>query len=149
LAHAPLSGAGAARFGGRFNPAGVPALYLSEDLETAVAEYQQDIGLRPGTFCAFDVSLTHTLDLSNAEARAVVGVAAEDLACPWRELLLVDKVTPPSWTLARRLIEQDCAAIRVPSTRRSGGVNLVVWRWNDIPERRIIALDPNEDLAPL
>ena len=37
-AHAPLSGAGAAARGGRCNEPGMPALYMSERFETAVAE---------------------------------------------------------------------------------------------------------------
>jgi RES domain-containing protein len=36
----PLSGAGAARQGGRPNRAGVHALYLATSQETAIAEYQ-------------------------------------------------------------------------------------------------------------
>src|SRR5690606_36596376 len=38
----PLSGAGAARQGGRFNRPGQVALYLSTDEATALAEYKQD-----------------------------------------------------------------------------------------------------------
>ena len=38
---APVSGAGAARFGGRANRPGINALYLSLELETALAEYRQ------------------------------------------------------------------------------------------------------------
>jgi RES domain-containing protein len=36
--HAPLSGGGAAIRGGRFNPAGIPAFYLSLTVETALKE---------------------------------------------------------------------------------------------------------------
>jgi RES domain-containing protein len=38
---APVSGAGAARMGGRANRAGVNALYLSLEPETALAEYRR------------------------------------------------------------------------------------------------------------
>lgn len=38
----PLSGAGAARQGGRFNRPGQEALYLSTDEATTLAEYKQD-----------------------------------------------------------------------------------------------------------
>lgn len=51
-AHDPLSGAGAAVRSGRFNHPGIPALYMSEDFSTGVAEYEQDLGIRPGTLCA-------------------------------------------------------------------------------------------------
>jgi RES domain-containing protein len=36
--HLPLSGDGAAASGGRFNPKGIPALYLSLSVETALIE---------------------------------------------------------------------------------------------------------------
>ena len=39
--HAPTSGAGASQHGGRANRPGIDALYLSLDLPTALAEYQQ------------------------------------------------------------------------------------------------------------
>ena len=43
-AFVPLSGAGAASEGGRFNRAGVEALYLSLPPQTALEEYRQDYG---------------------------------------------------------------------------------------------------------
>lgn len=48
-AHRPLSSEGAALRGGRWNEPGRQALYMSEDFVTAVAEYEQDLGIRPGT----------------------------------------------------------------------------------------------------
>ena len=47
--HKPLSGQGAARCGGRCNVPGQPALYMSEGFATAITEYEQDLGVRPGT----------------------------------------------------------------------------------------------------
>ncbi len=39
-AYIPISGSGAASHGGRANRNGINALYLSLDLETAIAEYK-------------------------------------------------------------------------------------------------------------
>lgn len=51
---APTSGAGAGAYGGRANRPGVNALYLSLELETALAEYQQlDALLPPGLLVSF------------------------------------------------------------------------------------------------
>ncbi|MBX3726172.1 MAG: RES domain-containing protein [Xanthomonadales bacterium] len=43
----PLSGAGAAKVGGRLNRKGMPRLYLSDSIETAIPEYQQFSPLIP------------------------------------------------------------------------------------------------------
>jgi RES domain-containing protein len=44
---APTSGDGAAGQGGRLNRKGTPALYLSADTQTAIAEYKQASALVP------------------------------------------------------------------------------------------------------
>jgi len=56
-AWAPISGEGAGRYGGRFNPVGVPALYTSWRMETAWREAQQGFAFKaqPLTVCAYDV----------------------------------------------------------------------------------------------
>ena len=53
-AYLPTSGAGAAKHGGRANRPGVEALYLSSDVDTALAEYQQAAPvLPPGTIASY------------------------------------------------------------------------------------------------
>ena len=135
-AHEPLSGQGAARFGGRWNPKDVPALYMSAELTTAVAEYEQDLGIRPGTFVAYDVDVAGIADLR----------ASPIAFDPWKRFLLVDGRIPPSWDLARELMDAGRAGALVPSAQQPGGTNLVLWRWNDAPDRSVRALDPNRDL---
>ena len=83
-AHAPLSGEGAARHGGRWNPRGTQALYMSADLTTAVAEYEQDLGCRPGTFVAYDVAVDGVVDLRGT------AIVME----PWKTILLVERQIP-------------------------------------------------------
>lgn len=100
-AHQPPSGKGAARQGGRYNPPGVPALYMFEDFVTAIAEYEQDLGIRPGTLCAYQVDLDGIVDLTDADARAAVGVEPSDLIAPWKTIALIDGKRPPTWTLPR------------------------------------------------
>ena len=145
-AHAPLSGAGAARHGGRYNAPGTPALYLSEDLLTAIAEYEQELGIRPGTFCAYDVEVADMIDLLQETSRAGLDVTMDDLLAPWQEIAFVRGEQPPTWTLARRLQQDGFAGARVPSAVLSSAANLVLWRWNDGPDRRVIAHDPLGDL---
>jgi RES domain-containing protein len=145
-AHDPLSGAGAASRGGRHNEPGMPALYMSEQFATAIAEYEQDLGIRPGTLCAYDVTVGQVVDLCDAETRSAARVDPDDLRCPWKKYAFIDKTRPPTWDIARRLFDAGASGIRVPSVQAVGGVNLVLWRWNDTPDRAVVALDPLGDL---
>jgi RES domain-containing protein len=99
-AHAPLSGEGSARQGGRFNRPRVPALYLSRDLETAWAEYQQTGALmRPGTIVAYEIEADGIADLTDREMLLALGVAAADLHCAWRQIARIEGGEPPTWRL--------------------------------------------------
>lgn len=142
----PLSGEGARRNGGRFNPKGTPALYMSFDLNTAVAEYQQDLRNRPGTFCVYRVTAGQIADLREPETRGALDISTAELACPWRRIVLIDGGEPPTWSLARRLIEAGAEGAIVPSTQFDGGANLVLWRWNDGAGCTVEAFDPEADL---
>jgi RES domain-containing protein len=124
----------------------MPALYMSADLATAVAEYEQELGIRPGTFCAYDVNVAGILDLCDNSALAACSIDPAVRFAPWKSMLLVDKGRPPGWDIAERLIAAGAAGILVPSVRLAGGVNLVLWRWNDGADRTVNPLDPQRDL---
>lgn len=145
-AYRPLSGSGAALHGGRFNAPGTDALYISEDYITAISEYEQELGIRPGTLCAYDADVKGVVDLIDPQVQAICSVNAAVLACAWKEIWLVQKQRPPTWELAERLITEDCVGVRVPSVRHKGGVNIVLWFWNDCSDRHISVLDPRTDL---
>lgn len=143
--HDPLSGAGAARYGGRWNPPATPALYMSEEFATAVAEYEQDLGIRPGTLCAYEVDAALVADLTDRATLKVLGFDPAELLAPWKHIAVVEKRRPGSWDLAARLIEGGIIGIRVPSAQASGA-NLVLWRWNDGTHCSVAAFDPLGDL---
>jgi RES domain-containing protein len=145
-AHDPLNGAGAATRGGRHNEPGMPALYMSEQFATAIAEYEQDLGIRPGTLCAYDADVAGVVDLCDAGTRAAAGIDLDALRCPWKKIAFVDRSRPPTWDIAKRLFDAGAAGIRVPSVQPVGGANLVLWRWNDAPGSHVVALDPLGDL---
>jgi len=145
-AYQPLSGAGAARHGGRFNELGTEALYISEDYITAISEYEQELGIRPGTLCAYDINVKGIVDLTDSQVQAACSVTPATLSCAWKELWLVQKQRPPTWDLVARLIAADYSGVRVPSMRHFSGVNIVFWKWNDHPDRTIAVLDPRSDL---
>ena len=124
----------------------MPALYMSEAFATAVAEYEQDLGIRPGTLCAYQVSVGPVVDLCDEAILSSVGLTSDDLRCAWKKIAFIDKATPPGWVLAQRLVDTGIAGVRVPSVQARNGVNLVLWRWNDAPQRDVRALDPLGDL---
>lgn len=119
---------------------------MSAELTTAVAEYEQDIGIRPGTFCAYDVRVDGVLDLTTPEVLTALDIDLADRYAPWKSILLVKHETPPGWRIADRLTAQGPNGAIVPSVRPTGGRNLVLWRWNDHPSRVVTALDPQTDL---
>jgi RES domain-containing protein len=73
LSFDPHSGAGAARFGGQFNPPGVATLYTSLRLETARLEAQQGFPFRaqPMTPRAYDVDCADMLNLTDPAVLAI------------------------------------------------------------------------------
>lgn len=144
--HDPLSGEGAARHGGRWNAPGQRALYLSLEIETAFAEYQQELGTRPGTFIAYDVTAARIVDLRQDAGRREARLVEADMAAPWKHIAWVQKREPASWTAALALAGRADGAI-VPSIQREGGSNLVLWRWNEPGAPTVSHHDPRKELA--
>jgi RES domain-containing protein len=85
----PLSGDGAAIRGARFNPKGMPALYLALDVMTAIKEANQGFAhkIEPCVLCSYEVACDDIADLRTPEGRAEHHARFEDLACPWFGLL--------------------------------------------------------------
>lgn len=146
-AHSPLSGEGAARNGGRFNWQGQAALYLSAEIQTAIAEYQQDLP-RPGTLCAYDLSILGIVDLTTPARRKKWGVSLEQLHSPWREQWLVRNREPDTWTVTKDCLARGASGLLYPSLLDADGINLVLWRWGDSKTRLIEVLDPKGELPP-
>lgn len=142
----PLSGAGAARRGGRFNRPGEPALYLSLDVMTAFAECTQGLTqrLQPLTMCEYDVDCDPVAELRDATGRAVCGVRLEDLACPWLSAQLAGR-DAASWRVKDDLAAAGFCGALVPSFApgaRATDANLVLWRWGPDLPRRVAVYDP-------
>ncbi len=83
----PLSGEGAARHGGRYNPVGVQTLYLGKPESVAVAEHVSPFERRrlrfppPGRFVVAEiqVDLDRVVNLTNSDTIAALGMTQGEL----------------------------------------------------------------------
>jgi RES domain-containing protein len=136
----PLSGRGAALRGGRFNWAGLEALYLSLSPMTAVREAAGGLlhRLEPLLLCTYTIDCDDVTDLRTLAACAEHHVRPDDLACAWASDLYAGR-RPPSQAVARRLLDQGAAGMLAPSFASGAGpddANLILWRWGpDLPHR--------------
>lgn len=148
-AFSPLSGDGAAIHGGRFNPVGVPALYLATTPEGAVLEASHGLAYRfaPLTLCAYELNGLDLIDLADPAVPGDLGISPDGLAAPW----FLDKMEgrrPASWVIHDKLASQ-CDGIIVPSfasQARPDMRNIVLWSWADKGDRTVRVIDPQSRL---
>ena len=143
----PLSGEGAAIHGGRFNPKGMPALYLASSIEGMFAERGHGFVRRfePLTVCAYDLDMEDMIDLRTSSARDEAGVALTEMASPWM-LDIADGRRPKSWDVAQRLVDNGVAGVLVPSFAngaRPDHFNAVLWKWGGKRPHRVTVFDPS------
>lgn len=153
---APESGDGAARFGGRFNKIGQPALYTAMRPETAMLEAQQGFPFKaqPMTLCGYAVDCDDIADLTNPATIQTLGITYSNLSCAWEDLA-ARGVEPITWTIAMRLIGMAYAGIIVPSFAAGATANdrnVVFWDWASTPPHQVKVIDdyarlPKNDLS--
>lgn len=142
---APVSGAGAARYGGRANRPGVNALYLSVELETAIAEYKRlDALMPPALIVGYDVKVEPVVDFRGGYTGAW-DLIWQDFNCDWRRMVFNDKVEPPSWAIGDMVLAAGAKGILFDSVI-ADGTNLVLY--NDTLEATDVVrvYDPNHAL---
>jgi RES domain-containing protein len=126
-AYQPLSGAGAATAGGRFNRVDSPALYLALEPETALAEFSQSEPVfGPGTIACYQIQLASVLDFSAGYSPAWDPLWLE-WDCAWKRLAFIEDIEPPTWLMADEVIDNGASGLLFPSTKRPGGTNLVIY----------------------
>lgn len=143
----PVSGDGAAIRGGRFNPQGVPALYLALEIVTAIKEVGHGFARRidPLVLCSYDVDCDGIVDLRTDEGRRSASVSLDDMACGWMDLATRGS-RPPSWTIFERLALEGAAGILIPSFAVGADdrdANLVLWTWGRDRPHRVEVFDPS------
>jgi RES domain-containing protein len=129
----PLSGEGARRHGGRFNPKGMAALYCTLDPVTAVREVSQ-IGqpLQPTILVSFRADIDLVFDATDPQTLARQGMTPDALAAnDWRAHMAKGR-DAPTQAFARRLHQAGYAGMLAPSYARLAppqARNLILWRW--------------------
>jgi RES domain-containing protein len=146
----PASGEGAAIAGSRFNPIGVPTLYLTATIEAVIIEMTHGFAYRmePLTVVEYDVDVSDIVDLRTDADRRAANVELADMSCAWR-LDLANGQEPASWRIANRL-RRTAAGILVPSFAngaRADMHNLVLWTWGPDLPHRVTAYDPSGRLS--
>jgi RES domain-containing protein len=145
-AWAPTSGLGAARQGGRLNRAGIEALYLALESETAIAEFQQAAALLPpATLVTYRVTLDKVVDFRGGYT-SDWDPLWQDMFCDWRKMVFDDKVEPSTWVISDMCIAEGYKGILFPSSALSGGPNLVVFNSTLVVADKLVTFDPNGDL---
>lgn len=146
-ARQPLSGEGAARFGGRFNPKGIPALYMALSPDTAIREANQVGHLQPTTLVSYLCNIERVFDTRDPVQMVEFDVA---LDCPtWRDEMQAEGLARTQ-KFALALVDLGFSAMLVQSFVRGAGpqdVNLVAWHWGTERGSQITLIDDENRLG--
>jgi RES domain-containing protein len=141
-AHLPLSGEGAARFGGRWNPVGAPTIYAARELSTAWAEYNQGFVQHPALVAQLRLAGATLADLTDPAVLGRLGITPGIHRCEWRDIMDGGGV-PETHALRERLLAERCHGVIYPSFMSPGGACVALWRWNDSGAPRLDVIDPD------
>lgn len=150
FAREPLSGRGAELYGGRFNPKGVPALYASLSIMTALREASQVGNLQPTTIVSYDADIETIFDSRDQLSLKAMGLDSDMLAYNgWREQMRL-KGEAATQIFARRLIAEGYSGLLVRSFAKGASpddLNLVLWRWGETTPSRLTLIDDENRLS--
>lgn len=149
-----IGGTGARRRAGRFNRPDHLAVYVTTDVQTAFAEYQQNNPNRPRPcgIVSIDLQVRGLLDLRSIS----VGDPADfnHWRADWkaaRDAFYRGDSTAdcPSWRCYDVALREKCSGIIYPSTR-SGGTNIVYYQeYASFSDLRIDPIDPANEIRDL
>lgn len=146
----PLSGEGARKHGGRFNPKGMPSLYTSQSVITALREANQVGTLQPTTLVAYQADIDPIFDATDAAELARYGMTLTDLgADDWRTHMLTEG-RAPTQVLAERLKAAGYLGMQVRSFAKGAStedLDLVLWVWTSGRPSRLQLVDDEARLG--
>ncbi len=149
-AREPLFGRGTALFGGRFNPKGVPALYASLTIMTALREANQVGSLQPTKLVAYEAEIDRLFDCRDETALKKMDLDGSLLGdAAWREQMRLNREAPTQ-VFARRLIAAGYNGLLVRSFAKGAGLddlNVVLWRWGSSAPFRLVLIDDENRLS--
>jgi RES domain-containing protein len=94
------------------------------------------------TLVAHRVDCERVVDLTDPMALSAIGITLEMLGSPWEDLS-TRGLSPPTWGLAKQLIQAGHHGILVPSFAPGTGEgdrNLVLWRWPAAAPCRVLVI---------
>lgn len=151
FAGSPLSGRGAELYGGRFNPRGVPALYTSLSVLTALREANQVGNLQPTTLVCYEAEIERVFDTRDEAALRDAGMSTARLAdTGWRDAMKTEGEAPTQ-RLARDLAAAGYHGLLVRSFAAGAtadDLNLVLWSWGADAPSRLTLIDDEHRLRP-
>jgi RES domain-containing protein len=149
-AREPLSGRGAELYGGRFNPKGMPALYTSVTVITALKEANQAGSLQPTTLVSYDADITPLFDTRDGALLHDHGIKAQTLGtATWRDDMNVFSEASTQ-RLARTLKNEGFCGLIVRSFApgaTDADINVVLWTWGDTLPHQLILIDDEQRLS--
>jgi RES domain-containing protein len=149
-ARQPLSGRGAELHGGRFHPKGVPALYSSLTVMTALREANQVGSFQPTTLVSYDAEIEGVFDSRDEAALQAAGCDPDTLAgAGWRDQM-ERRGAARTQAFGRALIAKGYRAMLVRSFAPGAtktDLNLVLWEWGASAPARLTLIDDENRLS--